>query len=395
MTILGGGLQPVATNPEPIEHSAGPPAAQRNGGDHLVFGLAVAGYIVLSIVLVAVVIYMLAFLGPIAFVIAAVLALVPLSIVLVGIRWIDRWEPEPRGALVFAFLWGAAASIAIALLFDLGVQTISSIVGIGDSFWSLFLGLVVQAPIVEEFGKGLGLLLLFWAVRRHFDGPVDGIVYGAMIAVGFAFTENIQYFGLALGEAQGLGDVGEIFLMRGLMSPFAHVMFTACTGMAIGFAARRASSASIAGWFLLGLIPAILLHAFWNGAALFVTNFYAYYFFVQLPLFIVGFVIVYLLRRQERVVTRRHLEEYAAVGWFTPQEVELLSTGAGRREGTAWARSHGIEKAFRSFAYNATRLAFARHRIVLGRDRAEASYDEARLLEGVVQARAAMMGGSL
>src|SRR5690606_25773553 len=118
------------------------------------------------------------------------------------IRWIDRWEPEPPGALVFAFLWGAAASIAIALLFDVGAQIVGAVMGIDGGFPSLLLGLVVQAPLVEEFGKGLGLLLLFWVVRRQFDGPVDGVVYGAMIAVGFAFIENIQYFGLAIGDAQ-------------------------------------------------------------------------------------------------------------------------------------------------------------------------------------------------
>ena len=40
------------------------------------------------------------------------LAVVPLAIVLLAIRWVDRWEPEPRWALWFAFLWGAAVSVA-------------------------------------------------------------------------------------------------------------------------------------------------------------------------------------------------------------------------------------------------------------------------------------------
>lgn len=350
--------------------------------------LAIVGYAVLSFILLAVMIYLLAFLGPTAFIVAGILAVVPLVIVLLGISWIDRWEPEPRGALLFAFLWGAAASIAIALIFDLGVQIVAVAVGAPDGFWSLFLSLVVQAPVVEEVGKGIGLLLLFWVVRRHFDGAVDGVVYGAMIAVGFAFIENIQYFGLAIGEAQGPGEVGEVFLMRGLMSPFAHVMFTACTGIIVGLASRRASAFGIVGWFLLGVLPAILLHAFWNGSTLFVADFYSYYFIVQVPLFVIGFVIVYFLRRQERELTRRHLAEYAAAGWFTPDEVAILSTGAGRRASAAWARQHGVGPAFARFAHSATRLAFARHRIVLGRDRVSAHYDEAVLLERIATGRA-------
>ncbi|MCW4386733.1 PrsW family intramembrane metalloprotease [Salinibacterium sp. SYSU T00001] len=387
-------LEQPAQNPEPVLESTQPIASGRERRDNTVFVLAVIGYSLLSLIALAVMVYLLSFLGATAFIVAGLLAVIPLAIVLVGITWIDRWEPEPRGALVFAFLWGAAASVAIALIFDLGVQLIAAVVGVGDGFWTLFLGLVVQAPIVEEAGKGLGLLILFWTVRRQFDGPVDGIVYGAMIAVGFAFTENIQYFGLALGDAQGPGDVGEIFLMRGLMSPFAHVMFTACTGIVVGLASRRSSPLGMVGWLVLGLVPAILLHAFWNGSALFVTDFYAYYFAVQVPLFIIGFLIVYFLRTQERALTWRHLQEYAAAGWFTAQEVGMLSTGQGRRAALAWAKSHGVGDAFEQFSRSATRLAFARHRIVLGRDRAVAHYDEGVLLEKIVDARRRMQGST-
>lgn len=387
--------RPVAHNPHPVAHSTTPVASGVRGRDNVVFVFAIVGYVVLSLVILLVLVYLLAYLGPVALVIAAVLAVVPLVIVLIGIRWIDRWEPEPRAALMFAFLWGAGASIAIALIFDLGAQIVAAYAGMaGDSFGALFLGLVVQAPIVEEIGKGLGLLVLFWAIRRQLDGPVDGVVYGAMIAVGFAFIENIQYFGEAIGDAQVPGDIAEIFVLRGLMSPFTHVMFTACTGIVMGFAARRASSLSIVGWFLLGLLPAILLHAFWNGSALFVADFYAYYLVVQVPLFVIGFVIVYFLRRQERGITRRYLEEYAAVGWFTAEEVDMLSTGAGRRAAAAWARRHGLEEPFSAFALSATRLAFARYRIVLGRDRVHARHDEAELLGSIAHARAMMNGTS-
>ena len=42
----------------------------------------------------------------------ALLALVPLGIVLVAVRWIDRWEPEPVPNLLVAFLWGAGVATA-------------------------------------------------------------------------------------------------------------------------------------------------------------------------------------------------------------------------------------------------------------------------------------------
>src|SRR5436190_1185285 len=104
--------------------------------------------------------------------------LTPLAIVLLGIRWIDRWEPEPRSGLIFAFLWGAGVSVLIALVVDFGVSE-QIAAGGGATNGTIFAQTVFQAPVVEEFGKGLGVLLIFIVGRRFFDGPVDGIVYAA------------------------------------------------------------------------------------------------------------------------------------------------------------------------------------------------------------------------
>ena len=56
------------------------------------------------------------------------------------------------------------------------------------------------APIVEEAVKGAFLVGLLIFRRREFDGIVDGIVYAGLVAAGFAFTENILYFGRAFTE---------------------------------------------------------------------------------------------------------------------------------------------------------------------------------------------------
>ena len=64
----------------------------------------------------------------------------------------------------------------------------------------------------------------------------------------------------------------------------------------------------------------------------------------------------------------------------------------GGRAAAAWAKGHGIGDAFEQFSRSATRLAFARHRIVLGRDRAVAHYDESMLLDRLTEARRRMDG---
>lgn len=375
--------EPVSEHPDQVVVSAPP----RSGGGAI--AIAIIGFVVVSLVLVVVVIYLFAVLGGTALLYAAILAAIPLVIVLLGIRWIDRWEPEPRAALLFAFLWGAAASVFIALVFSGLTQAYEASHGLGRSAGAEFFESVVQAPIIEESAKGIGILLLFLVVRKYFDGPIDGIVYGATIAVGFAFTENLQYFGLAIVDHTG---VGTTFLLRAVLSPFAHVMFTSATGLLVGVAARRSNRVGVLGYLVVGLIAAILLHAFWNSATYWATNWFEYYFFVQVPLFVVAIVAVVRLRRHEQRLTRERLAEYAAVGWFTPSEVNQLSTPAGRRQVVAWAARHGYKRQYRRFVQDATHLAFTRQRLISGKDRIGARRYEADLLDDVVADRHALAG---
>jgi RsiW-degrading membrane proteinase PrsW (M82 family) len=361
----------------------------RRGSLGLVLGII--GIILAALVLVVVVVYLITGLGGDAFALGGIMALIPLAIVFIVVRWIDRWEPEPRMAILFAFLWGAGVSVLIALIVGAEIENlIYAAGGPGDGYE--FFSAAVQAPIVEETGKGLGLLLIFWFARKHFDGPVDGLVYAAWVAGGFAFTENILYFGSELLSAGTIvdGSVFEIFLIRGLMSPFAHVMFTAFTGIALGFAARKTGAIGAIGFFLLGLVPAILLHAFWNGALFFVYDFYGYYAVVQFPLFLIAVAIVIFLRRQEARLTHDRLTEYANVGWFNPDEINALATPNGRRQAVAWANQRGIGKVMKRYIHDATKLAFARQRIITGRNKIGAEADEAALLGAIVASRAAL-----
>ncbi|WP_448004094.1 PrsW family intramembrane metalloprotease [Agromyces bauzanensis] len=362
-----------------------PPVARPGGG---VF--AAVGIVLAAIVGLLVVAYLALALGVSTLVIGSVLALVPLMIVLLAVRWIDRWEPEPRWALWFAFLWGAAVSVAVALIVDLGVQLVLAFAESGRPGEGM--QAVVQAPFVEEVAKGVGVLLLFAFRRAHFDGPVDGLVYGATVAAGFAFTENVLYFGAALAEG-GAAELGTTFVVRGLFSPFAHVLFTACTGLALGIGARRGGRAGVAGWFLGGLVAAVLLHAFWNGSLAFASDAVGLYFTVQVPIFIGFILLTWFLRREEMRVTRTRLAEYGAAGWFSPAEVEMLATPAGRRQAVAWARRQTPPRtvAMRKMITDATHLAFTRHRLVTGRGGSRAAADEHALLSAVTADRAALL----
>jgi protease PrsW len=371
---------------EPAHPQLAQPVQHRSG--LLIAGII--GFILVGIAVLIVLVYFLSFLGPGLTFVGGLLALVPLTIVIIGIRWIDRWEPEPIGILLFAFLWGAGVSIVLALTVDAAAQVTIHNNGGANNLTEL-LQSVVQAPIVEESAKGLGVLIIFLVARKYFDGPVDGVVYAATVAGGFAFSENIQYFGLQISTEGGFdGSVAQIFLIRGLLSPFAHVMFTSMTGLFIGIAARNGNRALGVGLFFVGLIPAILLHALWNGALEIVYDFFGYYALVQVPLFTIAVVGVVLLRRREVRLTQMRLNEYAAAGWFNAAEIQTLATPAGRRGAVRWARGHGQGTAMRTYIRDVTRLAFTRNRIVTQRDHVQAQTDEAGLLARITEERRAL-----
>lgn len=285
------------------------------------------------------------------------LALVPLAIVIAGVLWVDRWEREPRWAVAFALLWGAGFSALI-----------SAFVGIDLSAAGRegeLVAAIVQAPLVEEIAKALALLIIVTLARRQLDGPVDGIVYAAWTAAGFAFVENILYFGVELANS---GDVPGLFIIRGLMSPFAHVMFSAFVGIAVGYAARRGRSwFGIALAWVIGLVPAIGLHALWNGALYLVGDFFVYYLLVQVPLFAGMVWMVVWFRREERRITAARLLEFAASGVLHEREVDALATKEGRRRAMEWAERSGRLRPMRAYIRTATRLALAGQRAATGR----------------------------
>jgi hypothetical protein len=244
--------------------------------------------------------------------------------------------------------------------------------------------------VVEEFAKSLGLLLLVLFAPKHFNGPVDGVVFAFTIAAGFAFTENILYFGRAIAESSDPGtDFAVVFFLRGVLSPFAHAIFTGTTGLVMGFAAGRGNAGLSVLAFFGGLVPAMLLHSAWNSMG---RDFLGRYVMVQVPIFLLAVLVIALLRVAERRLTRQRLREYAAAGWFTAGEVDMLATAAGRRSALRWARSTGRGVQMKALLDAATQLALTRQRILSGRDVPAHQRDEQHQLAEIAALRAAVVG---
>src|SRR6476661_8957945 len=244
---------------------------------------------------------------------AIVLAAIPLTIVIPTFLWLDRYEAEPTKYLVAAFLWGALVAALLAGLINTSAHVVFS--SATNPEQATLATAVFFAPVVEEAAKGLLVLLVWRLRRREFDGITDGMVYAGIAAAGFAFTENIQYLGMAYADGGDQALTGT-FIARCIFTPFAHPMFTVCTGIGIGIAATTRSRTlkvlAPIGGYLLGAA----LHALWNLAA--VTGgagLVTVYLLVEVPIFLAFVALVVWARRREGRLIGRYLSVYADAGW--------------------------------------------------------------------------------
>jgi RsiW-degrading membrane proteinase PrsW (M82 family) len=149
------------------------------------------------------------------------------------VRRFDRAQPEPLWLVFTTFALGAVAVVPAGFV-EWGLDSLSSyanptLLTFGRSpraFPVAWLGFIVTVGVIEEGCK----LLATWSLathRREFDEPVDGMVYAAAAALGFAAAENVRY--LALGRV-----VGALVAARAFMSVPAHLFFSTIWGFALG-----------------------------------------------------------------------------------------------------------------------------------------------------------------
>jgi RsiW-degrading membrane proteinase PrsW (M82 family) len=196
-------------------------------------------------------------------------ALLQAVVALLLVRFLDLYEREPIAICALMFLWGA---IVAAILASLGNTALE---GQLPSDVDAVLGPAISAPVVEEVAKGLALVIAFlasrWAGRRfglfEFDGVTDGIVYGACVGIGFAFTEDLYYF-FREARVSGVGDALSVFVdRRDFFGPamLRHAIWTATFGAGLGAATWSRTWRGRIGWPALGLFAAMLMHAVNNG----------------------------------------------------------------------------------------------------------------------------------
>jgi RsiW-degrading membrane proteinase PrsW (M82 family) len=332
-------------------------AARRLGRTPVAFivGLAVSGVVAL-VALVALAVAARGQAVPTA--IGLALAVIPIPVVLAGVLYLDRLEPEPPGLLAVTFAAGAAmAALAVGAAQVLGGQLITAPeLGTGRLI-STTLAAALGAAVVAETLKGAVLVALLRFRRQELDGTSDGVVYASVTGLGFTLVTSLYAYVRA--EHTGMNALATAFVRRGLLAPLWGPLFTSLIGVGVSYAAMRRGRSGLwavgAGW-----IAAIALHTLWNYSLTAGDIRLAIVYAILLAVLAALLAAVVADRRRIVALIKGYLPLPTAPDLATFTDVEMLASLRWRRLARHWARLHcGLagSRAMADYQLAATELA--------------------------------------
>jgi protease PrsW len=263
--------------------------------------------------------------SPLVLILSIMAGVIPATIYALIIQRLDRYEKEPRLLLAVTFLWGAVPAILLAIVLE-GI--LGAPLELLNSPGAEIVASGLIAPVVEEVTKGLAILGLYLVFRHEFDDLLDGIVYGALVGLGFGLTENVLYFARSHGDGGWTQWIVTV-LVRSLVFGLVHSFYSGLVGAGFGQARVAKNSRARALWPLVGLSGAIVFHAIhnivlsvsWSAplAGLAVTAF-SDWAGILLVLAMAG-----LSWRKEREWISHHLTEEIELGTLSQNEVNAFS----------------------------------------------------------------------
>jgi RsiW-degrading membrane proteinase PrsW (M82 family) len=153
----------------------------------------------------------------------------------------------------FAFAYGGVIGVLAASVLEAWLLQDGALVYVG-------------VGLIEEFAKVLVLLFAAIGIRRY--NMRDGIILGAAVGFGFAAFESAGYALNALFTPYGpsLTNVVYAEVLRGVLAPVGHGLWTGLLGGALFAAAARSGRLAVfAPRFIALFLVVSVLHALWDS----------------------------------------------------------------------------------------------------------------------------------
>ncbi|MFH1120531.1 MAG: PrsW family glutamic-type intramembrane protease [Bacteroidota bacterium] len=221
------------------------------------------------------------------------ISVLPVIFILIYIYYKDKYEKEPLGLLLKAFIGGVMSAGATLLLL------------IPLNGYDLQAGNVVAGAFIKAFGwaaipeESLKFIFLYWIIwkNRNFNEYYDGIVYAVSVSLGFACFENILYVtqhGITVG------------ITRAFLSVPAHALF----GVVMGyfFSLARFHDTNTLNNLFKSLFYAIILHGIFDFLIFLFADSAGHSSLLSLLLVITFFAFVAMLWRSGFRKIKKHIQ---------------------------------------------------------------------------------------
>lgn len=249
-------------------------------------------------------------------IICAVAAIIPMSVYLSIIWWLDKYEREPFKYVFYCFAYGAVGAIILSYL-------LSSILTTKISFFSgifsnpLLAGALIIAPLTEEVTKGIFLFTRF--IYNKIDNLTDGLVYGGAIGLGFGMTENFLYF-LYYGTDIKLWI--SLVIIRTVFSAVMHCLSTSTFGAFLSLAKFGNKPVKLL-FPIIGIFTSMSIHFLWNYSVSIKDMFLYGFIFILLTIFIFGFLFYMSLNNEKKLIINE-LNEEAALNYIPADHINFF-----------------------------------------------------------------------
>ena len=188
------------------------------------------------------------------------ITLVPPIIILLYFVLTDKFR-EPKGTVILIFFLGFLICLPAGILNGLSHDFFYDGSKYSDNLTSSFLG-----PAWAEELLKFSILYLIVLKRNEFNEPMDGLVYGVVVSLGFATYENYTYvyeWAEQIAKDEGY-DFAELSYLVALGRSYSAIPMHGLNGAVMGYYFGMFAFSGNKKYLILSLILPYLFHGFYN-----------------------------------------------------------------------------------------------------------------------------------
>ena len=182
------------------------------------------------------------------------------------VRGLDFPTPRSRLLLAAALIWGGVVATSLSLSLETWLGNL--LAAVASQRFVADWGTVLTVPITEEGFKLLGVMAIVLLAPRQVNRATDGLMYGAVVGLGFEEIENAMYAVQAAAAGNTGAPVIGQFLVRGLVSGWGlHIAWSAVAGAGAAWAYLHRDRPPVTRVAIAGLafLVACGLHGWWDS----------------------------------------------------------------------------------------------------------------------------------